>query len=312
MSLKKNILTYNGSSTDGLFVLALKNDREVKLKVKDVNCHGAIVTEGLAVSTEPFPSSAALYKAYENGELADGTVYIVIEAGEQKEYFHYKGELTLLGNDGTTSSSLQSLSYGKTFDSFYELINEKEKLPERTIYCVNDKGTVEQYVIIDKDLIQISGPVNIVIKGNSINETEKSIVHDDSDGIIDYNMPELINGDYRYKNHDTLHTVICDMPALSSAVQMFYGCPLTYFAGNLDSLEYAYGMFAKDCRLDYESILNIVDGIKDVNGLDETPRRIDIGYSPENVTEEQLIALNNEFSSKGWLVEWWKNGAKQH
>lgn len=312
--MRKNVLTYNGNSADNLFVLALKNDREVKLKVKDLSCHGAIIADGLAIATETFPSPVELYEALEKGELTEGTVYSAInEYGEKNEYFLFHGKLTLLGQDsGTSSETLQHLSYGKTFNSFYDLVNEKENLPERTVYCVNDKGTVEQYVIVDKELIQLGGPVNIVVKGNDMNENEKSIIPEDEDGIIDYNMPELVNGDYRYKNHDSLHTVVCDMSALQSAVQMFYGCPLTYFAGDLASLEYAHGMFGKDCRLDYESILNIVDGIKDVNGMDDSPRRIDIGYSPEKVSDKQLEALNKEFSDKGWLVEWWKNGAKQH
>ena len=104
------------------------------------------------------------------------------------------------------------------------------------------------------------------------------------------------------------------MPSLRSAKQMFYGCPLIYFAGNLDSLENADGMFGKDCKLDYQSIVNIVDGIQDISGrLEGLPHRIDIGYSSESIEiENKKDKLTDEFMAKGWQVIWWKDGAEQY
>lgn len=310
--MKKNILTYNGSSTDNLFVLALKNDREVKLKVKDIDCHGSIIAEGLAIADSVFNTSLELYEAFERGELADGTVYIINENGEKKEYFYFNKKLSLLGQDTTTADSLRTLSVGKSYLSIDELKADKENLTDSMIYTVIDKGSFEQYILEDNELRQIGGFLNDTMTGNIEDEDEKSATPEDHDGIIDYNLPEVECGDFRYKNHDSLRTVICDMPSLTSGIQMFYGCPLTYFAGNLGSLENAVGMFAKDCRLNYESVINIVDGIRDVSALPDAPRRIDIGYSPESINDEKLEELTAEFASKGWRVEWWKNGAKQY
>lgn len=310
--MKKNILTYNGSSTDNLFVLALKNDREVKLKVKDIDCHGSIITEGLAIADSIFDTSLALYEAFERGELADGTVYIVNEDGEKKEFFCFNKKLSRLGQDSTSADSLRTLSVGKSYLNIDDLKADKENLTDSMIYTVIDKGSFEQYILEDNELRQIGGFLNDTMSGDINDEDEKSATPEDHDGIIDYNLPEVENGNFRYKNHTSLHTVICDMPSLTSGIQMFYGCPLTYFAGNLGSLETAIGMFGKDCRLNYESVINIVDGIRDVTGLPDTPRRIDIGYSPESISDKQLNALTEEFASKGWIVEWWKNGAKQY
>ena len=310
--MKKNILTYNGSSADNLFVLALKNDREVKLKVKEFDCHGSIVVEGLAIADSVFNTSLELYEAWDRGELADGTVYIINENGDRKEYFYFNNKLSLLGQDTTTSDSLRTLSVGKSYSNIDELKADMSNLTDSMIYTVVDKGTIEQYILEDNKLRQIGGFLNDTISGNIEDEDEKSSSEEDNDGIIDYNLPEVENGSYRYKNHTSLHTVICDMPSLTNGTQMFYGCPLIYFAGNLGSLERAEGMFAKDCRLDYESVINIVDGIRNVTGLPDSPRRIDIGYSPENINEEKLKEITDEFASKGWEVEWWKNGAKQY
>jgi hypothetical protein len=99
------------------------------------------------------------------------------------------------------------------------------------------------------------------------------------------------------------------MPNLVSGIQMFYGTSLEHFCGVLSNLEHAEQMFAKNCKLSEDSIINIVDGIKDISSLDSAPHKIDIGYDTKSLSESSKNSLASEFLSKGWIVKWWPNGA---
>lgn len=294
----KNPITYTGSSTNNLYVLALKDGKEVKIKVKDLNCCGPIKVDEIVKDAVSYHTLNELLKAQENGELVNGTIYIV----EGKEYLYYQNVLNSLDR-GTVSG----LVFGSSYETF-ELLDEARKkgdLFPNTIYTVLDKGSIEQYILQDNKAIQISGQFNNIVEGSSEDEKKDDVSPLEQVNSIDYNLEELVNGNYRYKNHSELTSVISDMPALQSAIQMFWGCPLTYFCGNLDSLEEAYGMFFGS-KLDEDSIINIVDGIKN-HGADAEKRSIIIGYN-SSVSEAFLQNISQEFSSKGWEVQWHKNG----
>jgi hypothetical protein len=130
---------YTSSNTDDLYVLALKDGQNVRIKVKDLSCHSGIILN---------------------------------------------------------SGSGDSLSISSTFYSSYdELYNDfkKNKLNSNTIFIVNDKGTLEQYIIHNNSIIPIGGGVNTITEGVEDDKNEISLTARDNDGIIDYNMPELVN-----------------------------------------------------------------------------------------------------------------------
>lgn len=246
----KTPITYTGSNAENLYVLGIRNGHEIKIKVKEIGCQGPIK----------------------------------------------------LGEAG--------LIFGRDFKTFEELYNAKENglLAEGVIYTVVDKGTIEGYIIKNNELIQISGNINSVTDGNVDKLLEKSSTPNDEDGIIDYNLSELTNGDYMFKNHTEISQVYCDMPNLKSGRQMFYGCPLTDFYGSLYSLDYAWEMF-KGTKLNKDSIIAIVDGIKDHNATNGKTsknsfkkRYIHIGCD-SSVTENDKEELTKEFQNKGWDVE---------
>ena len=56
MKSKSLPLTYTGSNADNLYVSAWKNGKAVKLRVKELDCHGGIITEGLIYSDIIFES----------------------------------------------------------------------------------------------------------------------------------------------------------------------------------------------------------------------------------------------------------------
>jgi len=94
------------------------------------------------------------------------------------------------------SGSEDSLSISSTFYSSYdELYNDfkENKLKSNTIFIVNDKGTLEQYIIHNNSIIPIGGGINTITEGVENNKNEISSTARDNDGIIDYNMPELVN-----------------------------------------------------------------------------------------------------------------------
>lgn len=229
--------------------IGYKNGYPVKIKVKEIGCHGGIsltpVIEGVQIYTDTI--------------------------------FNSLGEL------------------------------KKTGISENTIYIVDNNGTIEQYMFNGADIFQISGDVNNSIDGSdeeNANEEVSPIETDDLNGKLTYNLPELENGDYRYKNKG-LTEVISDMPRLKSAKQMFFGCQLEYFAGNLGSLEKAENMF-RHSLLDEESITNIVDGIKNMSSNGGAV--IDIGFDRTAITMDKLEKLDAEFDDKGWSVKWYPNG----
>ena len=212
------------------------------------------------------------------------------------------GGIILDGGDSTIENAIHA---GETFSSLKEL--SEATLSENTIYFVNDKGTIEQYIFQNKNIIQIAGNLNEIISGNEENEDEKSSTLEDEDGIINYNLPELVNGDYRFKNHSNITTVYCDMPSLISGVQMFHGTSLTSFCGDLSSLANGRWMFGKGCKLNEESIISIVDSIKDWS-FDTAEHIIEIGYDSSKVSTSFISEIEKEFISKGWVVNWCKDG----
>lgn len=228
--------------------IGYKNGYPVKIKVKEIGCHGAIsltpVKESIQICTDTIFNSLDNLKAY-------------------------------------------------------------PPKSENTIYIVDNNGTIEQYMFNGADIFQISGDVNNSIDGSdeeNANEEVSPIETGDLNYELTYNLPELENGDYRYKNKE-LTKVISDMPRLKSAKQMFFGCPLKSFAGNLSSLEEATNMF-RHSILDEDSIINIVDGIKNMS---EDGARIDIGFNSTAVTMDKLEKLDAEFDAKGWSVKWYSD-----
>lgn len=111
-----------------------------------------------------------------------------------------------------------------------------------------------------------------------------------------------------YKNHDNITHVYCDMPALKTGRQMFYGTSLISFSGDLSSLTDGYHMFSKGCRLDSESIINIVDGINNFAKSNDNSHFIGIGYDSSKVSDTFKNEITYEFNSKGWDVFWYKDG----
>ena len=311
MAKTKIPLTYTGSSTEDLYVLALRKGKEVKLRVKELNCHGGILTEGIVQDTTTYPDEDALKDAATvPGQLTNGTIYTTTDENNNKvDYIYYNDKLSpLSGVSDEPGTVVNGLEFGATYESLDRLMEAKNLnlLSTKKIYTVNDIGTIEQYILHKGKLVQIAGALNEIVSGSTDNESEVSSVVEDEDGIIDYNLTELKNGDYRYKNHSNLKTVYCDMPNLVSGVQMFYGTSLEHFCGSLYSLEDGTHMFSKGCKLDLESIYNIIDGLKEV---EFGAHQINIGYNSEKVTASQLDEITEELNQKGWNVIWHKDGS---
>ena len=307
MKTKSLPLTYTGSNADNLYVSAWKNGKAVKLRVKELDCHGGIITDGLNYSNEIYESVTELKAEANSGNLINGTIYVAKSGNILVEYLYFNNQLKQLGNSSSTSDENNGLAiYSHSFPS-YNALKEHKALTENIIYIVDDKGTFEQYIYKNGKIVQIAGSINEIIEGSDKDELVSSI-SPITNGVINYNLKELVNGDYRYKNHNELHTVISDMPNLISGRQMFWGCPLTSFCGNLSSLEDGFGMFGKSCKLDYDSILNIIDGLKNVTSL-EGEHIITIGYSSELVSDGELAPLTAELNDKGWTVKWFKDGS---
>lgn len=302
--MKTNIpLTYTGKNADNLYVAGWKNNKPVKLRVRELDCHGSIVTDSLSYSDTIYESLTEIRAAAANGELSNNTIYLVKSGDVLVEYLYINNQLKQIGKELSAEDDIDKLVvFSKTFTSFAEL--KASSLSENIIYTVNDKGTLEQYIYRNDKIVQISGSLNEITLGSDDDEAKAETVEDE-DGIIDYNLPELVNGSYRYKNHTNLHTVICDMPALKNGRQMFWGCPLTSFAGNLSSLEDGWGMFGKNCKLDYDSIVNIIDGLP---VYDSGNHEITIGYI-STIPQVEIAALELELKAKGWSVYWYVDGS---
>lgn len=277
-------ITYNGTNTDNLFVAGWKNGKEVKLKVKTLGCHGGIIVEPISYSENEYTTAAQLVENIDN--LIEGTVYEVEEKGVQLRYLFFEKQLLPLNEN---SVNIYGLSYGNSYKSYEELYNNLENLTENTLYTVNDKGTVEQYIFKDGKLTQIGG---------NINETADNVPDVIEDGIIAYNMPELVNGDYRYKGHTELTTVICDMPNLKSAYQMFMGTSLSGFCGSLSSLENGKDMFT-GCQLDEASLINIIDSLPSYT----SGEYILSGSYDASISDATIEEIKAEGKLKGWSIQ---------
>lgn len=293
--MQRTPITYTGTNTKDLYVLALKNGKEVKLKVREINCHSGIVVEPISIDDVTYKTVGELLAAPLK-DLQNNTIYVVKDGSTTYRYFFYEGYLTLLNNGESVSPGT---SYGGKYESYQTLYNDIPNLIENTIYTVDDKGTIEQYIFKDNELTQISNGINTITVDPGDNKSNTDNVGE----IIDYNMPELVNGDYRYKNHSQLHTVISDMPNLESGIEMFKGTSLKAFCGNLSSLKKATDMFGEGCELDESSIINIIDGIPDWSTSPDKPYTITISHD-SSITEELRNEFDVEASVKGWEIEW--------
>lgn len=215
------------------------------------------------------------------------------------------------GSSGGETIIQGGLKNGETFKTFDELYEKLSSLEENTIYSVSDKGTTEQYICVinddglSRELIQIAGGINIKISNPG--DTPSDCPLDLTSGIIDYPLSELVNGDYFFKNHPELHTFISDTPSLVSGRQMFWGTSLTTFRGGLSALIDGYGMFGKGVKLDYESILYIVDSLSPIQS-----GQIHIGYDSTSLSEEDKISFSEELRDKGWTVTWYPDGVEEN
>ena len=287
-------ITYTGTNTDNLYVLGLKNGKQVKLKVRDLSCHGGIITDPIGYNYD-YTSSGALITDKENDQLNDNTVYIIEENGVTKRFLYFEKELVPLNAESMT---IYGVNYGEDYKTYEALYNNKNNLKDNTIYTVSDKGTCEQYIYKEGNLTQISSGINEITKGNSDDINEVSSTEYVEGGIIDYNMLELVNGDYRYKNHKELTTVICDMPSLKSGYQMFMGTSLVGFCGDLSSLEDGRDMF-KGCQLDEASLINIVDSLPNYTSGEHI---LAITYDA-SISNEIINELVLEAKEKGWDIQ---------
>lgn len=298
--MKKKIpITYTGSDTENLYVLGIRNDREIKLKVKEIGCHGPIRVDGVTEDKESYTNESSLKEAAEKGELCNNTIYIINDNGDEKKYIYYNDELVPMGlTDNSEIIPSGGLTIGSSFETFQELKTalNNGSLKSDTIYRVTDKGTIEQYILSKNNLIQIAGGLNHTTEDSGENISSMPV---DDDGVIDYNLTELVNGDYMFKNHKELTEIYCDMPNLKSAIQMFYGCPLRVFNGTLGSLENGYEIF-KGAALDLNSILYIVDSIKDVSKSSGT-HQLYIGYD-STISPSDIDKFKTELMAKGWTT----------
>ena len=192
--------------------------------------------------------------------------------------------------------------YGRSFATLSELHAAKNTLQEKYIYFVTDKNTTEQYILEDGNIKQVSGDFNIIVDGN-INDTEEvSPLYNTTGREIDYNMPELVDGDFLYKNCYQLEIFTSDTPSLETGVQMFYNTSLYSFNGILSSLKDGRQMFW-GCKLDEDSILNVVDSINDLSS-DKDEHHITLGINKSVLSDDFIFEMNEEMIEKGWIVEW--------
>lgn len=221
-----------------------------------------------------------------------------------------------LGGNGSSSDDpiIQGgIKKGASFASFNALYTAYKagQLETDTIYDVSDKGTIEQYVYTvdemnNKAIHQISGNFNIIVSDPGSGRSACTL--ELNNGILHYNLPELVVGDYLFKGWAEMTAFISDTPSLISAKEMFRNTSLTTFCGELSSLESADHMFGHGVKLDYDSVLNIVDSIKDVKDIAGT-HNIEIGYNSADIQlVEELNAFQTELNAKGWNVTWLKDG----
>lgn len=210
-----------------------------------------------------------------------------------------------LGGDNNGPISDETLKQGQTFNSFQALYESRDTLEFNTLYNVNDKGTSEQYICVlssdgnSRNIIQISGGMNVILSDKEVSDCPLDL----STGVVDYPLPELVKGDYFFKGHTELHTFISDTHSLESGIEMFWNTGLRTFRGQLSSLTAGDRMFGKGVKLDYYSILSIVDSVSQVDGA-----KIDIGYDTSEVSSEDIDEFTAELNGKGWAVTWYADG----
>lgn len=214
---------------------------------------------------------------------------------------------------GDTPTVVGGIKKGSSFASFNALHTayKNSLLEVDTIYDVTDKGTTEQY-IYSKDangitsLHQISGNFNMIVSDPGSDRSACTL--ELNNGVLHYNLPELVVGDYLFKGWKEMTTFISDTPSLTSGKQMFKNTSLTTFCGELSALENGEEMFGTGVKLDYDSVLSIVDSIKNVSGISGA-HYIHIGY---NSSDSELVSekdsLTAELRNKGWSVIWLKDG----
>ena len=202
---------------------------------------------------------------------------------------------------------------GASFASFNLLYDAYKagQLETDTIYDVSDKGTIEQYVYTvdemnNKAIHQISGNFNMIVSDPGSGRSACTL--ELNNGTLRYNLPELVVGDHLFKGWTEMTAFISDTPSLVSAKEMFRNTSLTAFYGELSSLESADHMFGYGVKLDYDSVLNIVDSIKDVKDI-AGAHNIEIGYNSSDIQlVKELNAFQTELNAKGWNVTWLKDG----
>jgi hypothetical protein len=246
---------------------------------------------------------------YVIGQRGDTTLKIKVRANSCCDGIDLYDDGT--GGGGTNiPDGIRKGSSFSTFNDLYDAYSIKN-LKNNTIYDVTDKGTIEQYLYSSDEngkdtLRQISGNFNMVVSDPG--EGKSNCMLELNNGILHYNLPELVIGDYLFKGWTELNSFISDTPSLTSGKQMFKNTSLTTFCGELSALEEGEEMFGTGVKLDYDSILNIVDSIKDVNDI-RGIHRIHIGYNSADsdfIAEKNL--LTSELSNKGWDVIWLKDG----
>ena len=185
-----------------------------------------------------------------------------------------------------------------------ELNADIDNLEENKIYWVNDKGTIEQYIKQGDKIIQISGGFNI--KKDSAEDDKWSMPWSVESEEIEGNLLELVDGSYLFDDYHNLRVFTGDTNNMTHAVEMFNGTKLEEFRGELSSLVTAEGMFA-GCKLDLESIINIIDTIETYDDGKEN-HKLTIGYNPEikdtDYGKKELENLIDEGEYKGWDIIW--------
>lgn len=209
-----------------------------------------------------------------------------------------------IGGGGDTPTPEGGLKYGQTYESFEKLASTLSLLEDNTIYNVNDKGTIEQYICrIDssgaRTLEQVGGGYNSIIADPGTSKSKCPLQNEIEDGVLNFNLPELVIGDYLFKNHTELKAFISDTVSMVSAKEMFKGTSLTTFRGELSALKTADDMFADGPKLDRDSLIYIVDTIQNVEKI-EGEHKIHIGYDSKSISPDEITELKAEFLAKGW------------
>lgn len=122
----------------------------------------------------------------------------------------------------------------------------------------------------------------------------------------DVDLPKLTEGSWTFQNCSNLTSWRGDLHKLTAGTNMFNGCGnLTSFDCDLSALGGGGGMFS-GCKLDLASVNRIANSLpRHTFGVHD----ITIGVDSTQVTEEQQDAANAKMTSKGWAVEWERNGA---